>query len=795
MRELTVVIGYVETWSPKYRLQFSDSTNKGLLSRFDIEELSYVGSVTDVKGGSQEPVILDVANDGGVDPFYPVFGSSCAVTLMSETDEQFEELVSYSEKKYRGTYYVYESGSYVKKWQGFLTPQSGSEPYVMGFNYPVTFVFTDGLKDLENKEFSDDSGNKVLSRISVLRGIIYCLNKTNLRLGFKETVNLYPNGIDTSSTASVLDQIYFDPLVYEQEDGTMESCLSVLNGLLLSLCASLCQSGGYWHVSNVTLKSRSVVPTRTLASDGGTVSGDDVDWKIKLRKATAPSPKIVFREQGAFKEYPPMYGELEFTIDYGLIKDNNILKSGNFEDEDIANGQLKNWQIDNTDAPFVTCSIDEIPNKESRKALKIPFRITSGITAQQVVIIKSSIVKIYPQTQTDKIVFSFDALPKMLGVTIERYCWIDFTVRANDGIEDFFMTPVPNLDENTVTFGQDNFDDLVDGRYNRVYIDNDNEWANIKREITYNKLTFNNATSVDLQVEFRLSCNPLWDLKETAPESQDLSDVLTFGSAQYPIRTYANRKRVLASDGGNLVIRYYELEASTESSDYPNIIVPDDNSTMRWKLKYTIPRPTASPLNPECWIGDLFLDNVQLAYMPNQENPPSTQVTTVILSPNIKNKLEITFRHNDLPSDQNYRAISRGWFSKSDGEPTPTFWKIKGNPPSDSFPRSLISRVSGLYSGQYQVIRWKLSGNVQMYGAIPFAGQIVYEVRTGRIYSIVGVSISPKAGYATIQIVEILKGAATTDESETPDPGVEPPAGTPDFFIDDFEPADFFAEI
>lgn len=785
VRTLSVTVGYVETWSPKYRISFKNVTDMKLNSRFDIEQLSYVGPVYPVTQGS-DPVKISANNDGSTNIFDALIATTCIVTVVNETEGQFDEFDDFSERKYRGSYYL----DGVLKWQGFLTPSVNEQPYNWKTNYDTILTFTDGIADLANEQFSDQYGNKPLTRISVLDGILFCLYKTNLRLGISETVNVCPSGIDTSSTASTLDQIYFDPLVYEQSDGTMESCESVLRGLLESLGARLMQSEGKWSIDNPYLKTSATVPTRTLASDGGTVSGANTDFRFFVRSNKALAPRITFSEQSGFKQVMPAVGKLELAYDYGIITDNNILKFGTFEDEDIVNGQLRNWQIDNTDAPFVTCEIENIPNKEnSRKALKVPFSVTSGITTQQVVIIRSTPVHLYGAPKYD-VKFSFDALARFIQINTDKYAEIDYSIAFIGASDTYYAGPVVDATEGTILLGPTPgpVDDLIDGIYQRVYIDTDNNWTTFAKTITVDPANLGGTFECDVQITFRITCNPLYDVIGTSVGG--LVSVPTNGASDYPTRSFANRIRAKDTVGSDVFIRSYTLEGSTESSDYPNIIVPADNGVMRWNLKNTVLSPQGSPYFYECWVKDMLLDNVQIAYLPAQEAPAQSETKSYLISTNIKNKLAITFRHGSIPSDSNYSAISRGWFSKSDGSPTKN-WIIRGAPPSSMvIPRTLIERVAAMYSGQYQSVRRRIYGVFDCVEVLPWIGNIAYEVRTGKLYVIVSNEISTRFASASVQMIEAQQGVPLPDITPDPDPGT--PTETGDFATADFDSTDFY---
>lgn len=779
--ELNVGVDYVITYNPRFRIQHGTTASSGLLFRVDIEDSQYGDAVIYITE-QYEPTQLSWRNEGSSSIFEPLIGSELVVNLKSPTQGYFDVLNSFDEKRFRATYYVDSGDGYEQKWQGFLIPMLSSEPYCLESNYDISFTFTDGIGDLDTIAFSDNFGNTPGSRMTLMDALVFCLYKTGLRIHIWETINIYPVGISATSVDSMLNQVYFDPKVYLQSDGTMESCGSVLRSLLSNLSARLCQSGGVWMVDCPALKTGSATATRKFAFDGGSIDSADEAYRIMLRAASAVAPKILWMECSQNKQHQPMYGRINLTYDRGIDNENNVLVEGNFEDVDIENGQLKGWQIDNAGAPFVTAEIENINlSANNRSALKIPFSITSGLTTQQILIVNSQLVPMVGRSELYDLKFSFDALARLIPITTDKYAFIDYSI-AFIGTSDTYYLDSPLSTDGKVLLGPTSglLDTLIDGKYLRVYIDEDNQWKTFGGIVTVDPGNLGGPFDCNVQVTFRINCNPLFEvaITDSFGGQAALKAIETFGADAYSLRGYANRIRVKDTVGGsNVFIRSYQLEASTAAEDYPNIIVPDDNAAMRWILKTSVPSPQPAPLFYECWAKDILLDNVHLAYLPNQLDPEPTEVTELVLNANIKNTLELTFRHGDIANDNNYTNISKGWFSYLvDGLHTPTRrWRIRGASSPGPSGKTIMLLLQQIYQGQYGNDRWKLLGTAVCLGILPFLGLPVYEVRTGRIYILTGSEIMSKRPQGTIEMIEALIGAPVIDEGTDPDPDVEPP--------------------
>lgn len=788
MKELTVVIPYVETWNTKYRIRHKSITDIRVELRFDIEKLSYTGDVL-YPESTGEPIKVEWINEGGVDIFYPVIGSTCIIGLNSRNNGEFDEFENYSEKEYRGTFYI----NGVQKWQGFAIPMNNEEPYNWKTNYDVILCFTDGLKDLDSKEFSDDSGNHPSTRISILDAMVFCLNKTNLRLNIKEAMNIYPSGVDTGGTTSILGQIFFDPVVYLQADGKMEDCLSVMSSLLQNLLARVYQANGTWWIDNPTLKTGSAVPTRTLTSQGADFGNANVDYRVLIRKASALAPKVTFMEQSARKNHTPMYGAVKLTFDLGLENDQNLLPVDDFQDEDISNGQLKGWQIDKTNGANATA---ELLEEDKIKTLKISFDPAFG---GEYVLISSEPITLNDPGTPFKMRFSFDLYTTPFFGT-NPYIEVEYAILFEGQLSDYFLLPAISNGGNV--FGNDT-DQVIDGQYLRFYVTEHNNWKTVTVDIYTDPAGLSGEFPGDLQVVFRLKDNILYDYASLA----DLSGVDVNDASTYPLRTYANKARALWSDVFHSTgdpINIYELEAGDDADDQPNV-VRGFAGPYQWNLKASVVEPTIH----ECWVTSIKLRNVRLAYLPGGTDPISEITYESTFGPNVKKTYELKLRHGDLPTisdtnpdpNMNYANISHGWLSRYNGidpfgVPTSGWGYIAdGGATIETPPRNLLQLLSDFIRGHYQAVRRKLTAEIDLSEVFPDFSNSFYETKTGKIYIPAALGLSARAATEQIEILEALQGTPIpNDDNNNPNPNVEPPPSVIDFDPDDFDSSDFYTE-
>ena len=80
--DLTVFVGYVVTWQPRWRLQHGSYRSDGPKIRIDIEDAEYNSDVIDIKGQTS-PDVLTYVNDVQDNVFEPVIGCELVLNLKS----------------------------------------------------------------------------------------------------------------------------------------------------------------------------------------------------------------------------------------------------------------------------------------------------------------------------------------------------------------------------------------------------------------------------------------------------------------------------------------------------------------------------------------------------------------------------------------------------------------------------------------------------------------------------------------------------------------------------------------
>ena len=211
-----------------YTLEFPDYFDRDI--QVLIEEQDYAGASTDIKGG-EVPLTISwkTPSDFILDP---INGSVAKIGLKSETDFQFLNLYTNSNRKYRVTINI--NGTL--KWKGFLLPDQYQEDYKQT-PYDNEFIASDQLGFLKTLAWDREN---VETEITTLGAI---LAKTDLELNLFEGLNIYENNHNSTTADSPLDQTYINPKAF-----TDKTYYDVLKAILFKYAAVIKQDRGYWWI-------------------------------------------------------------------------------------------------------------------------------------------------------------------------------------------------------------------------------------------------------------------------------------------------------------------------------------------------------------------------------------------------------------------------------------------------------------------------------------------------------------------------------------------------------------------
>lgn len=296
-----------------YTLEFTDYFDRDI--QVLIEDESGDANV-DVKG-SDNPLTLswNTPSDFILDP---INGSSATIRLMSETDFQFLDLYTNSNRKYQVTIKI----DTVLEWRGFLSPDQYQEQYKQT-PYATEFVAMDQLGFLKTLAWDN------LDIMTLAEALGFIFEKTDLELDLYEGLNIYEYFKHNRTTAdSPLDQTYFDGKAY---DG--KTYYDVLYDTLLKFGAVVKQDRGHWFIYR-PIAAVAAFQRRLWTYSAGVFTYDSTasyDPVVDTTSATVAKANLVRITAGSMF-ISPAWQKYTLTRDY--IKRANSLENGDFSEWD-----------------------------------------------------------------------------------------------------------------------------------------------------------------------------------------------------------------------------------------------------------------------------------------------------------------------------------------------------------------------------------------------------------------------------------------------------------------------------
>lgn len=720
---IIVIIPSAEAvYATRWCLQYFDLHNR--MTRVDIEEKDYAGSITYVKGGSN-PFVLAWSNLGETNIFTRIFGSVATISLISETDFMFLDLFTQDERKFRVKQYKDVGAGLVLKWIGFVLPMAYSEPYYIDRNYEVQITANDQIGNLKDIDFSDDSGNKFTGSMSFLDAICAILRKTDILNDLRDSVNIFELTMQDDAEDSSIQQGYFDASIYFKNN-----CEDVLVSLMTTFGARVYQAEGYWNVELIEQRSSSSIAHRIFTLYG-VYSSNSTANPVSNIKAATESTRSVLRDRSGLISVIPSFGKILFTLFTNST--NNMLRSGTFEPTDLINNQIVGWSFDMTSATGVVYGIEVLdkPIKESTTALFIDF--TNVTTEKEIILLAEQFELIAINGAT--LVFRFDVLFRPYYK--DFFSYLDYSLKIGDSWVSVGSGSYFPLSDTT---------QLIDGEYNRVYVDNALEWKTIETKIKSSQRYFNTELEGPVILKIRIDNNPRYDFASIAA----LKALVTDGNY---VRSQFNRVKVL--DGTNL--RIYILNHGTNSESSPDVIRPNDyhgtTNTQVWKLEKTLAVPTEEYL-----LAGVLIDNVVLT-LDNSAYPNEILIEKTI-NDDIKQPFELDLYHADvnaseiasLEVDENSKRVFKSFIRLNDGSET-TLWKRT----YEDEQRTIVDILFQMYQGQITAPAFKLSGSF-FSDVYPSMFNSFYESRLQKYFIANSLAIHDKSCSFDAELIEKKSG-------------------------------------
>ncbi len=292
-----------------YTLEFPDYFDRTI--QVLIEEEDYAGASTDIKGGeSPLEIQWNTPSDFILDP---INGSTATIRLMSETDFQFLNLYTNSNRKYRVTINI----DATLEWKGFLQPDQYQEDYKQ-IPYDNEFIASDQLGFLKALAWDRVT---IETEMSMLQAI---LAKTDLEMDLYEGLNIYELHHNTTTADSPLDQTYINTKAFAGK-----TYYDALKALLFKYAATIKQDRGHWVIERPEEKI-TAYQRRLWTESLGVFTYDSTalyDPIVSSTSATAARDDLVRITAGGMF-INPAWRNYSITQAYG--KRDNLIQNGDF---------------------------------------------------------------------------------------------------------------------------------------------------------------------------------------------------------------------------------------------------------------------------------------------------------------------------------------------------------------------------------------------------------------------------------------------------------------------------------
>jgi hypothetical protein len=236
-------------------------SNNGKHYYVKIYQDGWTGATTDIDIAANGITIDYPAVD---DVFAPIRGSAMTINAISSEDFFFEDFFDTEFGDFKAELYNVDTASI--EWEGFITSEIYSENFEVA-PYSVKLIFVDGLAELKNIPFPENSGLK-----HVIEVVRLCVNQIN-DLDINDCYDVFEDSHTSTLGNSPLVQTYVDSNTYTTLDNGIEraiSCYDVLQHVLKSFACFIVQSEGMWWIVRARQLSQLSLYYKRFAASIGT---------------------------------------------------------------------------------------------------------------------------------------------------------------------------------------------------------------------------------------------------------------------------------------------------------------------------------------------------------------------------------------------------------------------------------------------------------------------------------------------------------------------------------------------
>lgn len=688
----------------KYRLEFKDIQNL-TTSRIDILEKNFNGTLTEVKGLDM-PIKLSLPQITINNKYEAVRPSFAEVSLLSETNYQFLNLFTQTDKQFRVNYYR-PVGTLL--WSGYLQSSIFSEEFIMP-PYGTTVKAIDGLELLKNIKLSDSSGNKLNQSISFIKLIALILGKLDLSLPIRCGVNMNEITYTVALTDDPLVQSFCDAGDLIEDDETAWDCFRVIEFLLKPFGATIIQWGGRWNVVEID-KISQPYKYRDFDANGNYLSNGTFDPVIEIKDPT-------LRLQQAFADYNhsmeivPAYKEI--SVRQKLFPKKSILK-GDFKRKDWNGVTWDGWSVDRSNGGLaspllltdiygnnVTGNIEAAGLGGTSYQPNSPPSLGSIVTNTNFVLLTSDVKQI-KFTGGDSLKLSFKYLLSLGFGGEPKFVKIQWALLLNTNSTTFYFSERVGWNSN------------IDYKFNTIYVSKFNSFDPFTKDIQLPD-TSGLLLGGEISLVLKVSSGAFWEFKDDASlKAIPTANVLQLETKVRGVGVYPYYNPL----GIYWDIFYYTLTSSQDAESSPDTIRPNDydatTNAVVWKLEDRTGGSTNNgSLKRDAVVLSTGIDDIVLEFLPSGQKAISEVIYSQTINPDYRDSLIVDIEGGDFPFDYDFNYVN--YFKKQNGTPT-NQWSLFG---TAYIQEQLLARLVK----QYQSPTLKISGNLLSYGELGFLNVI-----------------------------------------------------------------------
>lgn len=616
-----VTVGFSNTYGPLYRLEFDDPV--GGVTKIDISQRDYAGSVTEVKG-ADIPFERSLKGEASLDKFESILATKATVNLTSETNFAFAGLYTNSPEEFRIEYYK----DAVLKGVYKVLPQQYSEDYSAP-PYYVSVVATDGLPGLKDYVFLQDDGQRFHGDMKAIELIAFILKKTKLQLSIRVGINMYATGMTTTAASDPLDQAYVDCDTYyiNEAEPTLDY---VLRQILEPFGARIVQENAVWNIVRIE-ELKASYDYREFDYEGTYVSNSSYDPRLSV--SPVGTAGLHFSDRDHHLTLCPGYGKIRVFYRLGLRE--NILENGNFRLTSIYDASTNQYffGLDTYGFQLVTPGYPLTQSWEDIGEGNVAWKIEGGI----------------PVSTTGESYIQSDTYNIKMGVANTLKISIRYKLPPPVA---YGLTPIPiDIPYQKVR---------IRIKYGTNYLLSDGTWSTDENFLIIYATEFDkyletdftatqpDAAAVDgYNFDVRIYHSYIYHAEYSSFADLRLKDTYDEGDAE-AILPLGTRSEV-STFGALESMYYYELEESTDAESEPSIIRPADyhatNNPVQWILHTTIVKTYFTNFTSPFWI-----DHVKVAFLTSGSASVDTILREINAEPKNTAVLEKEVTHGSYQS-------------------------------------------------------------------------------------------------------------------------------------------------